>query len=411
MEPLSLKPATSSQRSAGTVSGGAPEVAQPERSASLKRPLLDADLSLDLDQDSQTSSQGFSKSQRSSREATPARQRATAARARTLWADEPRAASAALEESGDEAGTDSACGLEFLLRACEMLDPHAAARWALPQVVRVLVQHPWRSVQGEHCLPQVQHGAAACCTRRHAAQRLTAPLVPHPFVPCSAAARAASLPTPSKRPPASLEGTPGRVSRAARSATASPVVVVTRRPVSRRLMAREVSDDLDDDGSDYEGSGADADADYRPGGRGAARASTRAQRASARGAAAAAAATVAPAAVAPAPAPAPARGGRWGEPKALISGPCMNPGGCCSGGACTLFALARHVLRAAAAPTPARLQRLLTLPSTLPPWRLLQSANTRTTRRSGARARRSTPCSATPAAPAGFATAPSSHWW
>lgn len=156
--------AASSQRSAGTVSGGAPEVAQQPRrgtaaaaasaTASLKRPLSSLDLGgLDLDQDSQTSSQGYSKSARSSREATPARQRAAAQRARAAWADGGRG-----DESGDEAGSDldSRSGLDFLLRACEMLDPHGAARWVpppdLPQscgwgVLRMR-RAAWRSVRG-----------------------------------------------------------------------------------------------------------------------------------------------------------------------------------------------------------------------------------------------------------------------
>lgn len=129
--------AASSQRSAGTVSGGAPEVAQQSRcitapaatsaTPSLKRPLASLDLGgLDLDQDSQTSSQGCSKSARSSREATPARRRAAAQRARAAWTDGGRG-----EESGDEGGSDadSRSGLDFLLKACEMLDPNA--RWVL----------------------------------------------------------------------------------------------------------------------------------------------------------------------------------------------------------------------------------------------------------------------------------------
>ncbi|KAL4430572.1 hypothetical protein ABPG77_005812 [Micractinium sp. CCAP 211/92] len=278
--------AASSQRSAGTVSGGAPEVAQQSRrgtaaaaasaTASLKRPLSSLDLGgLDLDQDSQTSSQGYSKSARSSREATPARQRAAAQRARAAWADSGRG-----DESGDEAGSDldSRSGLDFLLKACEMLDPHAAA---------------------------------------------------------SAAAHAASLPTPVKRPAlaASAEGTQ-RVTRPLRAASveASPSAL-PRRPVSRRLLAKEAAeqdgDYVPEADSEWEGS-VGGDADYQPSGR-PARTSTRAQRASARGVAAVTASAAAAAALlggeeAAAPAaPAPVRG-RWGgEPKQLITGPCMNP--------------------------------------------------------------------------------------
>lgn len=85
--------------------------------ASLKRSLSSCTEADGDCADSQTSSQGWSKSHRSSVEAMPAR-RAAAARARAVWAP----------ESGDEAA-DSAAGsgddgLEFLLRACEMLDPH-----------------------------------------------------------------------------------------------------------------------------------------------------------------------------------------------------------------------------------------------------------------------------------------------
>lgn len=152
--------------------------------------------------------------------------------------------------------------------------------------------------------------------------------------PRSAAAHAASLPTPVKRPAlaASAEGTP-KVTRSLRAASveASPAAL-PRRPVSRRLLAKEAAeqdgDYLPEADSDWEGS-AGGDADYQPSGR-PARASTRAQRASARGVAAATASAAAAAssggeeAAAP-PAPAPARG-RWGgEPKQLITGPCMNP--------------------------------------------------------------------------------------
>lgn len=143
---LQAKHGASSQRSAGTVSGGAPEVAQQHPSAAasaspfLKRPLSSADLEgLDLDQDSHTSSQGFSKSQRSSREGTPARQRVAAQRARALWTEEDGDGEEALE-SGDEAGTDldSACGLDFLLQACEMLDP-LAAKWVCWVLARAAI--------------------------------------------------------------------------------------------------------------------------------------------------------------------------------------------------------------------------------------------------------------------------------
>lgn len=153
--------------------------------------------------------------------------------------------------------------------------------------------------------------------------------------------RANSLPTPYKRGGGgnyyapSVNGTP-KITRQARhmgsaSADASPAALgLARRPVSRRLLAREAAAEVDggDWGSDYDP--ADADADYMPSGR-PMRASTRAMRASARGVAAAA--TSAPSGAAAAPPPAAASsgggggGGRWsGEPKALISGPCMNPG-------------------------------------------------------------------------------------
>lgn len=126
--PLPPPTATSSQRSAGTVSGG--EVAQPHAAnalapaGSLKRSLSScAEAGAE---DSDTSSQGCSKSQRGSVAATPARRPAAQA-ARSAWG---------AGDSGDEAA-DSAAGsgdngLEFLLRACEMLDPHLEmARWVL----------------------------------------------------------------------------------------------------------------------------------------------------------------------------------------------------------------------------------------------------------------------------------------
>lgn len=123
--PLPPPTATSSQRSAGTVSGG--EVAQAPcalaPAGSLKRTLSSC---AEAGADSDTSSQGCSKSQRGSVAATPAR-RPAAQLAPCAWA---------AVDSGDEAA-DSAAGsgddgLEFLLRACEMLDPHLeVARWAL----------------------------------------------------------------------------------------------------------------------------------------------------------------------------------------------------------------------------------------------------------------------------------------
>lgn len=122
--PLPPPTATSSQRSAGTVSGG--EVAQAPcalaPAGSLKRTLSSC---AEAGADSDTSSQGCSKSQRGSVAATPAR-RPAAQLAPCAWA---------AGDSGDEAA-DSAAGsgddgLEFLLRACEMLDPHLeVARWA-----------------------------------------------------------------------------------------------------------------------------------------------------------------------------------------------------------------------------------------------------------------------------------------
>jgi hypothetical protein len=142
------KPCTSSQRSAGTVSGGdgggSDEVADhrpklqqllPEGRPAGTSCLLKRQLSGAEDADSQTSSQGCPKSQRSSQEATPARRRSAAAaaeRTRQLWGAEGGAAVAATEmdgdygegaETGDEAADTADDGLEFLLRACEMLDP------------------------------------------------------------------------------------------------------------------------------------------------------------------------------------------------------------------------------------------------------------------------------------------------
>lgn len=115
--PAAAKPCTtSSQRSAGTVSG---EVAQAASAApSLKRTLSSCPSGDDDGADS-----SYSKSARlGSVEGTPAR-RAAAARARATWAPEDGA-----EDSGGEGGADSSDGLEFLLRACEMLDPHLEYR-------------------------------------------------------------------------------------------------------------------------------------------------------------------------------------------------------------------------------------------------------------------------------------------
>ena len=123
--PLPPPTATSSQRSAGTVSGG--EVAQPAALApagSLKRTLSSCAEGGDC-ADSDTSSQGWSKSARGSVEATPARRAARAARAAWAAADSGDEAADSAAGSGDD-------GLEFLLRACEMLDPHLeVARWVL----------------------------------------------------------------------------------------------------------------------------------------------------------------------------------------------------------------------------------------------------------------------------------------
>lgn len=115
--------ATSSLHSAGTVSG---EVAQQAASAvpSLKRALSSSG-----EEDGADSL--WTKSARLEGGAEPGRH-AAAARAHAAWAD-PAVDPAAAADSGDEAThtlcSDSSDGLEFLLRACEMLDPlaHAAA--------------------------------------------------------------------------------------------------------------------------------------------------------------------------------------------------------------------------------------------------------------------------------------------
>lgn len=144
--PLPPPTATSSQRSAGTFSGG--EVAQLPVGAlapagSLKRALSScAEAGAE---DSDTSSQGYSKSQRGSVAATPAR-RPSAQLARSAWGP---------ADSGDEAA-DSAAGsgddgLEFLLRACEMLDPHLeVARWVLRAGVHSCM-HGWVAAVAGGC--------------------------------------------------------------------------------------------------------------------------------------------------------------------------------------------------------------------------------------------------------------------
>ena len=352
--PLPPPTATSSQRSAGTVSGG--EVAQLPAGAlapagSLKRALSScAEAGAE---DSDTSSQGYSKSQRGSVAATPAR-RPAAQLARSAWGP---------ADSGDEAA-DSAAGsgddgLEFLLRACEMLDPHLeVARWVLRAGVHASMD---RWVAGGCCSGWAPHSCSPCVLLREMGwnkwwqksrvaascrqlggmstepQALLSIWVATPLLwpepptlagPTRRHTRAASVPNLQQYGGApSAHGTP-KITRQSRhgaaSLEASPAGPA-RRPVSRRLLARGAQSDADwEAGSDYDT--ADADADYMPSGGVSrpARAAARAARATARSTAAAALAPAASEPAAPAPAP---RGGRWGDqPKQMITGPCMNPG-------------------------------------------------------------------------------------
>lgn len=202
--------ASSSLRSAGTVSGG--EVAQAASAApSLKRALSSCG------EDDGADSFYTTKAARLEGAAgsAPARgARAAAARAPAAWADPPAAAA----DSGDEAThtlcSDSSDGLEFLLRACEMLDPlaHAeAAAEAAAQRCALLRPPPaacWRCAAGCGLHAAAEPEGAALSSSGHWSS-CRAPCW-HPTQPC---ARSCPAPRPPTHPvPLAPQAQPHRFS-------------------------------------------------------------------------------------------------------------------------------------------------------------------------------------------------------